>query len=564
MGGGTSCFLKKILCNYKFNNNFLIVRNYNGSIKFTINDEFLIKKKFNDYEAKKFIKNINFKISKIFVNHLLGHTNYFLTSLLNLKKEVTLVTHDYYYIFNYPHPYYEEIKSNSFLFNNNNLNLFDQIVTQNIINLENVSNFIDDKKKIVVTDLPDFKNHLNLVKTSNTKITIGIIGDVSPIKGKNIVEELKKNIINNKLNIKVVIFGFIDSEYYDNNEFFKYNNINQLNDLLIEHKPNLLLETSTCLETYSFTLTLSMITQLPILSLEKPFNSVIKDRLKNYEKKYFYSTMNELITLVNKIKQDYFYTIQPYVFFSSFWDNYFSVEKKINIEKKNVENKNIVLITSKIITSNNPFSYTNKRSIYSSEERFEQTLETIESIKKYIPNYFIVLFDNSFFNQRTESILKKNVDLLINIKDDEVLNYYTNNYPFKAFSDIYQQIQFYETFMKYIEILKIKNFFKISGRYFINKHFNYNSFNNDKNIFKKNKDVKDRKYYYTCFFKLNKNILNEYFENLKNLFNNKDKFMNPGDDCEVIIPETINEKITLVENLGITQRIAVESIIEEI
>ena len=62
-----------------------------------------------------------------------------------------------------------------------------------------------------------------------------------------------------------------------------------------------------------------------------------------------------------------------------------------------VENKNIVFITSKIYTSNEPFSYTNIRSVYTPEERFIQTLETIVSIRKNIPNPYIILFDNSIF-----------------------------------------------------------------------------------------------------------------------------------------------------------------------
>ena len=41
---------------------------------------------------------------------------------------------------------------------------------------------------------------------------------------------------------------------------------------------------------------------------------------------------------------------------------------------------NLVLITSVICTTNNPLSYTNNRSVYSHEERFEQTKKTIESI----------------------------------------------------------------------------------------------------------------------------------------------------------------------------------------
>ena len=46
---------------------------------------------------------------------------------------------------------------------------------------------------------------------------------------------------------------------------------------------------------------------------------------------------------------------------------------------------NLILITSVICTTNKPLSYTNNRSVYSHEERFEQTKKTIETVKEKIP-----------------------------------------------------------------------------------------------------------------------------------------------------------------------------------
>ena len=70
---------------------------------------------------------------------------------------------------------------------------------------------------------------------------------------------------------------------------------------------------------------------------------------------------------------------------------------------------NVVLITSKIYVSNKPLTYINTRSIYSSEQRLNQTLETINSIKKYIPNYFIVLFFNkmNLIKQTTRAVVAR-------------------------------------------------------------------------------------------------------------------------------------------------------------
>jgi hypothetical protein len=231
-------------------------------------------------------------------------------------------------------------------------------------------------------------------------------------------------------------------------------------------------------------------------------------------------------------------------------------------DEYNLNNKNVVLITSKIYVSNNKFSYTEKRSVYSSEERFNQTFQTIVSIKKFIPNPYIILFDNSIFTNEQYAFLKNNVDKFINIKNDDLLNYYTNDYEYKAFSDIAQQLSFYDNFFK--KINNFNHFFKISGRYLINSNFDYNEFDNDDIIFKKNNDVKDRDYYYTCFYKLNSSSVPEYFDNLKILIKNKKLYENNYSDLEVIIPKFFEDKIKATNNLGITQRIAIFNTIEYI
>jgi hypothetical protein len=233
--------------------------------------------------------------------------------------------------------------------------------------------------------------------------------------------------------------------------------------------------------------------------------------------------------------------------------NYVLKEKNKHLFTNNTK-KNIVLITSKIYVSNNSFSYSNIRSSYTSEERFQQTIETIESIKKHIPNYFIVLFDNSNFTGYEIDILYEMVDEFINITNDELLNYYTDTYEIKAFADISQQIAFYDIFLKNINIHHVQNLFKISGRYLINDSFNYLDYDNNNNIMKQNEKVIEKKYFFTCFYKLDKSILASYFNQLKIIRENKESYYNL--DCEVIVPSIIHN-LTTLDNLGITQRIAI-------
>jgi hypothetical protein len=266
------------------------------------------------------------------------------------------------------------------------------------------------------------------------------------------------------------------------------------------------------------------------------------------------------------------------IYYNDFWDQYFITKKetitlepseeygnnRLNLLKNglqkyvyHLDNKNVVLITSKIHVSNKKFSYVSNRSVYSPEERLFQTIETIFSIKKYIPNPYIVLFDNSTFTIHQYNFLNDHVDKFLNITHDVSLNFYTDEYEYKAFSDISHQLSFYNTFFKYVDPKSVQHFFKISGRYVINESFDYNNYDNESIVFKKNKDVTDRDYYYTCFYKLNPTILDEYFIMLQQLLDDKHLYENNVSDLEVILPKIFENKMTLMDHLGITQRIAV-------
>jgi hypothetical protein len=82
------------------------------------------------------------------------------------------------------------------------------------------------------------------------------------------------------------------------------------------------------------------------------------------------------------------------------------------------------------------------------------------------------------------------------------------------------------------------------------------------NIFKKNANVTDRNYYYTCFFKISNNFFSDYFLKLIEIFENKGQYFDL--DLEVIYGKCFLKQMSLVDNLGITQLIAVLSEITDI
>ena len=51
------------------------------------------------------------------------------------------------------------------------------------------------------------------------------------------------------------------------------------------------------------------------------------------------------------------------------------------------------------------------KGIYSIEQRFSQTLETINSVRKYVNNAYVILIDNSELPESYVESLKNQVDL---------------------------------------------------------------------------------------------------------------------------------------------------------
>uniref|UniRef100_A0A6C0JHV5 Glycosyl transferase family 1 domain-containing protein n=1 Tax=viral metagenome TaxID=1070528 RepID=A0A6C0JHV5_9ZZZZ len=558
--GGTKFFINSIIEKYKNIQNFLILyATKNNTIKVNINNKYFLNSEYNETSIKNILQKIQNKIKKIFINHTYGFSEDLINFLFNLKKKISIITHDHYLFNNKTQLMYYEI--NECIYKNKNIKydfrLFENIITQNTQNLY-LFKTTPNLKNIVVTELPDLKCSDETITTDNKHTIIGIIGYISNIKGSEFIKFLIK--IFKDTDVKIVIFGKMTGSNYKH--CYPYNSINELNDLLKLYKPNMLVECSLWPETYSYTLSLSMLTDLPILILKKHFSSVIENRAENYKKKFYFDNIDEFLILIDNNKQNYFKTIKPVIYYNKFWDDYFESEPyaygnfiKNNINKiQEVNNKNVILITSKIYVSTTQFSYSKTRSVYSFEERFKQTLKTIASLKKKIPDYFIVLFDNSTFTKEEKNILDKSVDCFINITNNETLNYYTNKCKYKYLSELFQQINSYHYFFKFIDHTKIKNFFKITGRYYMNNDFKYNNYNNNLNIFKKNITVKERDYYYTSFFKISNNFLPEYFLKLIDIYENKGDYFNL--DLEVIYGKCFLENMKLVDKLGVTQLIS--------
>jgi hypothetical protein len=181
-------------------------------------------------------------------------------------------------------------------------------------------------------------------------------------------------------------------------------------------------------------------------------------------------------------------------------------------------------------------------------------LETIASIKKYIPDSYIILIDNSKLDNDIHiKTLNSQVDLFVNDTSCSHLNYFTDNCIYKGCGELSQILYVINNYILKIKNIVFKNFIKISGRYKIIDNIN-NILEIDNNVFKQNINVKDRIYYYTCFYKITSSKFINYYKALLRMYSNTNDY---DKDMEVIIPYQLNYDFFNIDKLNIQQNIAV-------
>lgn len=125
--------------------------------------------------------------------------------------------------------------------------------------------------------------------------------------------------------------------------------------------------------------------------------------------------------------------------------------------------KNLVIVTSVVSPTSDPLSYSATRSVYTAEQRLQQTKETIASVRSKIPNSCIVLVECS--PPETVDQLSLLVDRFINLYPNDSIRCT----PHKSQG---------EARMLSVGLKEIENFnpdliFKLSGRYFLTDSFDW-------------------------------------------------------------------------------------------
>lgn len=142
--------------------------------------------------------------------------------------------------------------------------------------------------------------------------------------------------------------------------------------------------------------------------------------------------------------------------------------------------QDIFIITSVINTGNNPWSYTGLRSCFTKEDRFKQTIETIQSIRNLNDNTKIMLVECSNLDESMTNSLKDKVDYFLQTYDDISVREACINSEKKGWGEI-KKLQKSCEFIQQNNI-KFNRLFKISGRYFLNLFFDKKNYDEKSNF----------------------------------------------------------------------------------
>ena len=212
---------------------------------------------------------------------------------------------------------------------------------------------------------------------------------------------------------------------------------------------------------------------------------------------------------------------------------------------------NLVLITSVINTPKKPLSYSNIRSVFTREERYEQTKKTIQSIKEKIPNCKIMIVECTDFTEEEKSYFEKECDYVLNLWNKKELHSRIFGIS-KALGEGTMTIQA----LKYIieNRFEYNNLFKISGRYFLNSSFKYELYNNNNYIFQKLGNINNIA---TLFYK----ITSSFTSTLLNFLEENEELMRQCIGYEILfglILKTIKyDNVIFLDKLGVTGTITV-------
>ena len=207
------------------------------------------------------------------------------------------------------------------------------------------------------------------------------------------------------------------------------------------------------------------------------------------------------------------------------------------------------IITSVINTNNSiGWSYTPNRSTYTPNERFRDTLKSIQTIREKVPNSKIVFLEGRPLDIEMEQEIIRSTDLYINFKDDPWVLEAIDS-PKKDLGEVRKLIRGIDQLQLRGELKNINMLFKLSGRYWLNEKFNLDNYSTREMSFKNHDTMVTTVIYSIPICKLDNYII------LLNKCNTEREYHDIG--IEVLFKRILQGNYVFIETLGVEGFVAV-------
>lgn len=206
--------------------------------------------------------------------------------------------------------------------------------------------------------------------------------------------------------------------------------------------------------------------------------------------------------------------------------------------------RNCIIVTSIVEISDAPLDWSAVRSIYSHQQRFEQTLETIDSIRKYLPDTDIILAECSPPSSYMDE-LQKRVDIFINTYPNDLIQHGFH----KAVCEAQLMLYVFDR----VDLSVYDNIFKMTGRYLLLDTFDRTKWLNSSPVGRTttfySNSLNPGVSMYTFFFKFTNKEINILKDSLESMVS-KDV----TDSMEWIVYHKLKNDLINVDTLGIKTR----------
>jgi len=141
---------------------------------------------------------------------------------------------------------------------------------------------------------------------------------------------------------------------------------------------------------------------------------------------------------------------------------------------------NVVVVVSAIHVSSAPLSYTPTRSAFSAQQRFDQSLETIRSVRQHVPNPYIVFVEGTELAEGYRAAIHSLVDHLHLAGSDAAVRECVAG-PYKSLGEVASLLSYLESphFQWARGERLVASLSKLSGRYRILPAFRFDLPPND-------------------------------------------------------------------------------------